>query len=69
MNNIIGKNTPIINHYIAGADSMRQVRDEDETTAWGYLQAIGYNNAKASKQIKQAEAVEDFDWDDILNSD
>jgi hypothetical protein len=47
---------------------LRSLRNDDETTAWGYLQAIGYNNAKASKQIKQAEAVEDFDWDDILNS-
>ena len=69
MNNIIQQNVPRINHYINGADSLRSLRNDDETTAWGYLQAIGYNNAKASKQIKQAEAVEDFDWDDILNSD
>ena len=68
MNNIIQQNVPRINHYINGADSLRSLRNDDETTAWGYLQAIGYNNAKASKQIKQAEAVEDFDWDDILNS-
>ena len=68
MNNIIQQNVPRINYYINGADSLRSLRNDDETTAWGYLQAIGYNNAKASKQIKQAEAVEDFDWDDILNS-
>ena len=68
MNIIIQQNVPKINHYIIGADSFRSLRNDDESTAWGYLKAIVYNNAKASKQIKQAEAVEDFDWDDILNS-
>jgi len=66
MNNIIGKNTPIINHYIAGADSMRQVRDEDETTAWGLMQGLGFNSNKAARQLGQAELIEDFDWKDIL---
>ena len=66
MNTIIGKNTPIINHYINGADSMRQVRDEDETTAWGLMQGLGFNSNKASRQLGQAELIEDFDWEDIL---
>ena len=66
MNAIIGKNTPIINHYINGADSMRQVRDEDETTAWGLMQGLGFNSNKASRQLGQAELIEDFDWEDIL---
>ena len=66
MNTIIGKNTPIINHYINGADSMRQVRDEDETTAWGLMQGLGFNSNKASRQLGQAELIEDFDWKDIL---
>ncbi len=66
MNNIIGKNTPIINHYIAGADSMRQVRDEDETTAWGLMQGLGFNSNKAARQLGQAELIEDFDLKDIL---
>ena len=62
MNEIIAKNTPIINHYISGADSLRQLRNEDETQAWGYMQAIGFLNAKAKRQLGQAEAIEDFDW-------
>ena len=66
MNTIVGKNTPIINHYINGADSMRQVRDEDETTAWGLMQGLGFNSNKASRQLGQAELIEDFDWEDIL---
>ena len=66
MNNIIQKNTPIIRHYINGADSMRQVRDEDETTAWGLMQGLGFNSNKASRQLGQAELIEDFDWEDIL---
>ena len=68
MNEIIQQNTPKINHYINGADSIRSLRSDDETTAWGFLQAIGYNNAKAARQLTQAESVEDFDWDDIINS-
>ena len=66
MNSIIQQNTPIINHYINGADSMRQVRDEDETTAWGLMQGLGFNSNKASRQLGQAELFEDFDWEDIL---
>ena len=68
MNDLIQQNTPKINHYINGADSIRSLRSDDETTAWGFLQAIGYNNAKAARQLTQAESVEDFDWDDIINS-
>ena len=46
MTNIIQQNTPIIRHYINGADSMSQVRDEDETTAWGLMQGLGFNSNK-----------------------
>ena len=66
MTSIIQQNTPIIRHYINGADSMRQVRDEDETTAWGLMQGLGFNSNKASRQLGQAELIEDFDWKDIL---
>ncbi len=62
MNNTIAAATPVINHYISGADSLRQLRNEDETEAWGYLQAIGFLNAKGRRQLSQAEAIEDFDW-------
>ena len=66
MTSIIQQNTPIIRHYINGADSMRQVRDEDETTAWGLMQGLGFNSNKAARQLGQAELIEDFDWKDIL---
>ena len=65
LQNLIIASTPKINHYINGADSLRQLRDEDETKAWGYLQAIGFNNAKASRQLSQAETIEDFNWPDV----
>ena len=65
LQNLIIANTPKINHYINGADSLRQIRDDDETKAWGYLQAIGFNNAKASRQLSQAKTIEDFNWPDV----
>lgn len=66
MNNIIAQNVPRINHYISGASALRDIRNDEETTAWGYLQAIGFNNGKSSQQLQQALGIEDFDWDDIL---
>jgi len=65
MNNTIAAAVPKINHYISGADSLRQLRNEDETEAWGYLQAIGYLNAKSKRQLAQAEDIEDFNWKEI----
>ena len=62
----IAQNVPIINHYINGADALRQLRNDDETSAWGLLQCLGYNTNKASRQLGQAEAIEDFDWEDGL---
>ena len=65
LQNLIIANRPKINHYINGADSLRQLRDDDETKAWGYLQAIGFNNAKAKRQLSQAETIEDFNWPEV----
>ena len=62
MNNTINAAVPKINHYINGADSLRELRNEDETEAWGYLQAIGFLNAKGKRQLSQAEKIEDFNW-------
>ena len=62
MTDIIGLNVPKINHYINGADSLRQLRNDDETEAWGYLQAIGFLNAKGKRQLSQANDIEDFNW-------
>mgnify|MGYP006254939799 FL=1 len=65
MNDIIQESRPKILHYINGSDSLRQLRSDDETKAGGYLQAIGFNNAKAKRQLSNAESVEDFDWKDV----
>lgn len=65
MNDIISKNVPKINHYINGAVALRDLRNEDETRAWGYLQAIGYVNSRKKQQTKNAESIEDFNWKDI----
>ncbi len=62
MNSIINENTPIIQYYISGSDALRNLRNEDETKAWGYLQAIGFNNAKAKRQLSDAVQIEDFNW-------
>ena len=62
MNDIIAKNVPIINHYISGAVTLRELRDTDEGQAWGYLQAIGYANATGRASLRQAEQLEDFNW-------
>lgn len=65
MNDIIAKNTPLINYYINGAVTLRELRDTDEGQAWGYLQAIGYANAKGRTQLAQAESLEDFNWNGL----
>ena len=62
----IAQNVPIINHYINGADALRELRNDDETSAWGLLQCLGYNSDKAARQLGQAEAIEDFDWENGL---
>ena len=62
---MIGKNVPKINHYINGAVALRDLRNEDETRAWGYLQAIGYVNSRKKKQRENAENIEDFNWKDL----
>ena len=61
----IALSTPKINHYIAGAASLREIRNEDETQAWGYMQGIGYMNEKRSDLQKRANAVQDFNWKEI----
>ena len=65
MTNQIALSTPKINHYIAGAASLREIRNEDETQAWGYMQGIGYLNQKRSDLETRANAVSDFNWKEI----
>ena len=65
LNELRNINIPKINHYINGAKAMRSLRNEDETRAWGYLQAIGYVNSKKKQQQADASSIEDFNWADL----
>ena len=65
MNAQIAQDTPKINHYINGAASLRSLRNDDETEAWGYLQAIGYINEKRKGLQKNADDIADFNWKDV----
>ena len=65
LNELRNINIPKINHYINGAKAMRSLRNEDETRAWGYLQAIGYVNSKKKQQQADANSIEDFNWADL----
>ena len=65
LNELRQMNVPKINHYINGAKAMRSLRNEDETRAWGYLQAIGFVNSKKKQQEADANSIEDFNWADL----
>ncbi len=65
MSSTISKNTPKINKYLSGTRIVRELRGEQETTAWGMLQGIAFVNDKRAKQKNQAKTLEDFDWDDV----
>lgn len=61
----ISENTPKINKYLSGTKIIRELRTEEETTAWGMLQGIAFVNDKRKKQKNQATTLEDFDWDEV----
>ena len=61
----ISENTPKINKYLSGTKIIRELRNEEETTAWGMLQGIAFVNDKRQKQKDQATTLEDFDWDEV----
>lgn len=65
MSNTISKNTPKIEKYLSGTRIVRDLRTEQETTAWGMLQGIAFVNDKSNKQQEQAQTLEDFDWDEL----
>ena len=62
MNNRIASDIPKINHYIAGASALREIRNEDETQAWSMLQGIGYINEDRKNLQLRADQIDDFDW-------
>ena len=65
MNSTISTNTPKINHYLKGTKSLRNMRNEEETQAWGMLQGISWIDDKRKEQKENAEAIEDYDWSEI----
>jgi len=62
MNAKISQNVPRINHYIDGAESLRKLRDEQETTAWSMLQGIAYLQDKKRSYEKNARSIEQYNW-------
>ena len=65
MSSKISENTPKINKYLDGTRIVRELRGEQETTAWGMLQGIAFVNDKREKQKNQAKTLEDFDWSEV----
>ena len=64
MNAAISANVPKINHYVGGAESVRSLRDEEETTAWSYLQGIAYLQDKQKSLNSKADQIDNFNWKD-----
>ena len=62
MSDTIDKNEPKINYYLKGTKAVRELRNEEETTAWGMLQGIAFVDDKRKEEKKQADAIDDFDW-------
>lgn len=65
MNSTISKNTPKIDYLLKGSKTLRNLRSEDQTEAWSYLQGIGYQNKKSSDNNSNADEVEDFNWSEL----
>ena len=64
--NAPAESTPKINHYINAAKTLRNLRNEDETQAWSFLQGMGYVKEKQKTLKADADALDDFNWDDVL---
>ena len=64
MNAKISANVPKINYYINGCSALRRLRDEEETTAWSYLQGIAFIQDKQKKLNADADEIDNFNWKD-----
>ena len=62
MNSRIASDIPKVQHYIAGAAALREIRNDDETQAWSMLQGIGYINEDRKNLKLRADQLDDFDW-------
>jgi len=64
MNAKISANVPKINYYINGCSALRRLRDEEETTAWSYLQGIAFIQDRQKKLNADADEIDNFNWKD-----
>lgn len=64
MNAKISANVPKINYYIGGCEAVRKLRDEEETTAWSYLQGIAFMQDKQKNLNQSADQIDNFNWKD-----
>ena len=62
MSSRLASDLPKIRHYINGASSLREIRNDDETQAWSMLQGIGYINEDRKNLKLRADQLDDFDW-------
>ena len=65
MNSTISTNTPKIDYLLKGSKTLRNLRAEDQTEAWSYLQGIGYQNSKSKENNSNADEIGDFNWDEL----
>ena len=65
MNSTISTNTPKIDYLLKGSKTLRNLRAEDQTQAWSYLQGIGYQNSKSKENNSNADEIGDFNWSEL----
>ena len=65
MNSTISTNTPKIDYLLKGSKTLRNLRAEDQTQAWSYLQGIGYQNQKSKDNNSNADEIGDFNWSEL----
>lgn len=65
MNSTISTNTPKIDYLLKGSKTLRSLRGDDQTSAWSYLQGIGYQNAKSAENKSNADKIGDFNWSEL----
>lgn len=65
MNSTINTNVPKVDYLLKGSTTLRNLRAEDQTQAWSYLQGIGYQNSKSKENSLNADEIGDFNWSEL----
>ena len=65
MNSTINTNVPKVDYLLKGSTTIRNLRAEDQTEAWSYLQGIGYQNQKSKENSLNADEIGDFNWKEL----